>query len=488
MSAIKPLNETQRLRADSFGWVGQFFQSMAHMAPAAAVILAMQFMSSRSGFALPLACVFGMLLAVLLAYCLGLLTRKYYGASGYFQIHSQALGSRIGFTTSWLYLIYEPLNLFVTIFGFSVLIFQPFIATYLHVDLPWWSVVLIGSIIVTLLSFTDIKSSIKITGLLGLVEFIILLALGISLIWQSNEPFHPEFFLPSSSADGTGGLIFAFVFGFLCFMGYESGLPLTEETSDTQNSTFKALIWSVLIAGVFYIFIGYATIVGFGLGENSAEFAKDFSTAANPYGSSLALKAFGTIGPWLIFFAAVNSVIACTLASQNGCSRVFFALGRAGILPYALGRISNRTKAPTNAIILAFVVTLIATAVFALVSRNGNPVDWFGLAAIMLTLPLLVIHLITCIAVFIAYRYKESHDFHLLHHGIIPLITGLLVLLPIGGAVYYNQAYPMVYAPYVMLVWFIIGLFVYAYLKRNRPSALATLESEMELLAHPEKD
>ena len=304
------LQESLRLKANSFGWIGQFFQSMAHMAPAIGIISTAQFMASRAGFALPLAMVFAMVLAILLAYCLGLLTRQYYGASGYFQIHSRALGSRIGFITSWLFLIYEPFNTFTTLLGFGVLVLEPFSEAYCGYRIPWWVGVVVGNFLVTGLSLFNAKTSVRVTGLLGVVEFLVFLVLSVVLLAHGHQGFQFQYFTPQASADGYGGLLFAFIFGFLCFVGYESGLPLTEETKDTKVSTFKGLIRSVFLAGLFFVFVSYATVVGFG-GEDSVHFAKSFSDAPNPYGATLALQAFGVVGPWLIFFAAVNSTLAC---------------------------------------------------------------------------------------------------------------------------------------------------------------------------------
>lgn len=480
-----PSSKNARLKANSFGWSGQFFQSMAHMAPAIGVVLNAQVMASRAGSALPLASLFAMILALLLAYCLGLLTRKYYGASGYFQIHSRALGSKVGFVTSWLFLLYEPFNAFLNFFGFGILIFEPFSKAYWGFTIPWWIVVIVGNLIITFFSLAHIKSSMRTAAILGMVEFIVFLVLGALLILKSDHPFQPQSFALSSSADGIGGLLFAFIFGFMAFVGYESGLPLTEETKDTTNATFKGLLTSVGLAGLFYVFLSYATVVGFSGGDNSKQFGQDFSNAANPYGSTLALKVFGAVGPWLILFAAINSTLGCCLAGQNASARVLYALGRAKILPQLLGQIHKKNHIPSNAIFLSSGFTFLVTFLFYFLAQKGNPLDWYYFLGMMLVLPLLIIHLMTCVSVFITYRHKEKGDFKLLHHGLIPLVTGLLALLPIWGAIYYNQTPPISYVPWVVLIWFLIGIGVYSWLKRRNPKGLSQLESEMDLLTQP---
>jgi amino acid transporter len=333
---------------------------------------------------------------------------------------------------------------------------------------------------VTGLCLINVKRSIFITGILAAVEVIIFTLLGILLLHNSANPVQPHYFLPSTSADGFGGLLFAFIFGFLAFVGYESGLPLTEETKNTTSQTGKGLMLSVAFAAIFYTFAAYATVVGFGGGGDTFEFAKVFSTASNPYGT-LALSVFGTIGPWLLFFAAANSTLACCLAATNSATRVLFALGRARILPAWLAQTTRRNKVPMRAVLTATMISLALTGLGYYLSKGGNPVDWFGLTGVILVLPLLIIHLMTCISVFVAYR--RTSDFHFVRHGFMPLITGLLVLMPLWGAVYYNLQPPYSYAPYIVAVWFCIGLVVYVWLRAKQPVALQRLESEMDLLS-----
>ena len=150
----------------------------------------------------------------------------------------------------------------------------------------------------------------------------------------------------------------------------------------------------------------------------------------------------------------------------------------------ALGVADPKTGSPKRASYFATVITFIAIPVFLFLVGKGNAMDWFGMAGVAIVLALLVIHLMTCVSVFIAYRREEGHDFHAIHHGVIPVITGLLVLLPIWGAVHYNPDPPMSYAPWIVLAWFVVGLFVYAWLRANRPATLKALESEMEKLEH----
>ncbi len=180
------MSDNQSLQSNMLSWRSQFFQAIAHMAPASGIVMSFQFMGTRSGSALPLAVVCAAVLSLLVAYCLSLLTRKYFGASGYFQIHSRALGSKVGFTTSWLFFIYEPFNAFMSFFGFGVLILEPFSQAHLGYKIPWWVAIVVGNSIIMLCSLTNIKGAMRVTTILGIVELIIFLVFGGILLVQAG--------------------------------------------------------------------------------------------------------------------------------------------------------------------------------------------------------------------------------------------------------------------------------------------------------------
>ena len=131
-------------------------------------------------------------------------------------------------------------------------------------------------------------------------------------------------------------------------------------------------------------------------------------------------------------------------------------------------------------IFIASVISLLFTLFGMFLSKGGDQIAWFGLIGVLLVLPLLIIHFVTCISVFMAYR--RSGEFNRWKHGLLPLVTGGMVLLPIWGAIYYNQQAPMSYAPWIVAIWFCIGIALYFWLRSIRPETLKRLEGEMAAL------
>ena len=99
---------------------------------------------------------------------------------------------------------------------------------------------------------------------------------------------------------------------------------------------YRAIFMSLLIVGIFYIFMAYASAIGWGTGNMAA-----FATAStNPY-YTLAQKFWG-IGWWLVLFAIINSTLAVGIACTNAATRVMYTMAQAGTLPSPL-RLIRRT-------------------------------------------------------------------------------------------------------------------------------------------------
>ena len=74
----------------------------------------------------------------------------------------------------------------------------------------------------------------------------------------------------------------------------------------------------------------------------------------------VAMEAFGT--PWLATIMQIlilTGAFACAMAFHNVAMRYFYAMGREGILPKALGSTHNKHKVPHVANVTAMVIALV---------------------------------------------------------------------------------------------------------------------------------
>jgi amino acid transporter len=220
--------------------------------------------------------------------------------------------------------------------------------------------------------------------------------------------------------------------------------------------------------------------VGWGF-PSAAKFADSFSGATDPY-FTLAQNAFGAAGPWLIMFALLNGTWGVGLAGQNAVTRVYYALGRTGIFPRALGKTHPVHKTPHRAILFQGVL---AAALAMFLGLKFGPVPAFGLAALLMTLSLIIIYIVTNVSCFVLYWRDFRDEFRVGRHAILPLVATVVILFPLIASIApgvffdFSNTYPLTLAGPVLGIWFVLGLVYYAYLRARKPAQLHTLANEM---------
>src|SRR5205823_5499208 len=146
---------------------------------------------------------------------------------------------------------------------------------------------------------------------------------------------------------------FGLIYSILAFAGFESVAPLAAETRNPRRNLPLAIIVSIVVSAAVLLIAAYATVVGWGI----PGMPTTFPSAANPY-YHLANSIF-TGAAVLVLLALINSTIAANLAAQNAASRVWFAMGRTGTLPRAMGSVHARHSTPWVAIAFQTALSLV---------------------------------------------------------------------------------------------------------------------------------
>jgi len=138
------------------------------------------------------------------------------------------------------------------------------------------------------------------------------------------------------------------LFAVTLFIGFEAAASIGEEAREPRKAIPVALIGSVALAGLFYLLVTYAGAIGFGVHGAATAWPADPS----PMGS-LAQQYDGHWLSVLIDLVVTLDSISVALAFTVAGSRVFFALGRDGLLPKFTTRISrHNTPLGGNLVIL----------------------------------------------------------------------------------------------------------------------------------------
>jgi amino acid transporter len=453
------------LRRDAVGPWGSIFQGLTHMAPAAGVMTGIGFVAASSGAATPLAFILAGVISLLIAMSINQLARHLPSAGGYYTYVSRGIGPRWGFMTGWIYFLYDPLipNLCTLVVATYV---SSTVSTLFGIDVPWWlyaSVVYLG---LGVISFLGIRPSIGTAIAFTCVEAGITLIFSFFMIGVhgiSGGDLNKTFTL-AGSPTGFSGLAFGMIFTVLSYTGFESTIPLAEETRNPRQTIAMAAVVSVAMIIVYYVIFSFATVVGWGP-DRIAGLTKDaapYNTMGNFY--------WGKIGIVLLTLALMNSSWGCSLAGQNAVVRVLYKMGQVGVLPKAFASVHPRYKSPHIAILAMTALSFVATIILGVWL---GPIQGFGLLATMISIGTILVYSLGMIAVPIFYRREHPDETNVFFTYVFPIV-GLLMLVPVlYASVYPPPAFPLNLSPYIDLVWILIGIGTVTWLGRTRPKQLA---------------
>jgi len=186
---------------------------------------------------------------------------------------------------------------------------------------------------------------------------------------------------------GLGAWALSLLLGAWCLTGFEAAADLAEETRQPRRVVPRAILTSLLGAGV----AGGLLIAGVVLNSQDLEAAR-----SDPHPLPRILTA--TLGErgWKIVLAVGGvSIFACALASMAGASRLLFAMGRDRMLPGArlLAAVDPGRRSPRNAILFiwllsSLVVLVLPTLdVITQISAVAGYVGYAGIVAAALIAP-----------------------------------------------------------------------------------------------------
>jgi len=323
-----------RLREHSIGLPQVLFQSITHMAPAAAVAYSIYISVPDAKQALPLSVLLALVACLCAATAIGQLAKHYPSAGGLYTYAGKSLGPWAGFLVAFLFIGFQPL-----VAPFLYLEFGWAMHDVFNTSVGWhwsgqWVVwVLLMAAIVFLLTYRDIRLSTTAGVILGAFEIGIFGALAIWILFSKSGDLNMQPFNPDHAQGGWSGVFKGMIFAILAFIGFEAAAPLGEEAKNPRRTVPRAVIGSAVAIGLFYVLCAYSWVFGAGFDNFVAQ-----ATGPDPW-RNLGQVFWGT--GWVIVFLAIcNSIAANSNAAVNAATRVFYSLSRkppgtAGARPHA---------------------------------------------------------------------------------------------------------------------------------------------------------
>ncbi len=275
-------------------------------------------------------------------------------------------------------------------------------------------------VIVTLIAYLDIRIS---TRMLLAIEVLSMAAITILLlvvIAKQGIVFdHRQLVLHGTT---THGMLLAIVFLVLSYGTFEGSTALGLEARRPDRGVRIALLGSVIIAGLFFVFNAYAQVLGFqGTGLAIAAQGAPLSALASHYGIAW-LGDIVLLGVSFSFFGALNAWL-------NYIPRMVFAMGTDRVLPRVLAKAHPRTGSPYVAVLTWSVIWLGALIyIFASGASQTNAFNDFGaLSGYCFTL----VYLLAALAAPIYFLRQGSWN-------LTVTITGLIGAAVMGVEFYYS--------------------------------------------------
>jgi amino acid transporter len=451
-----------QLRRDSLGLPELVFHAVTHIAPATSVVLMLPTIAHHAGPAMPISLLLSTIVCLSIGSTVYEFSRYVPSSGSYYSFATRGLGSRSGFMATWSYLIYEIIGAAACI-GFIAYLLSDMLRVACHLTFAWWLLALAMNFLVSGLTHRGVRISARVTALLGGAELLIMLALGVTfLVHPGRGSSYSVPLAPSSSPTHFEGILAGMVFSILALSGFESPAPLAQEAHLPSKSIGRAIMVSLIAVGAFYIFMAYASAIGWGTAD-----MEGFASNGNPY-YALGHSLWGARW-WFVVLAIVNSAIGTGIASTNVASRVMYTMGQAGTLPASVGRIHPVYQTPAVAIAISQVLGMVAAL---LVGFLLPPEYIFAFLGTVATLAIIVLYVMANLALTPYMRREQRSHFAVWRHVLVPWLATLVLLPVFFVTIYPTPAWPYSLTPYLFLALLIAGIAYMQWLEWRTPGAL----------------
>jgi amino acid transporter len=434
--------------------------TMANIAPAMSFYFSMAFIAAAAGIASPLTIIAAAIAIALLGNTLSEFTKSLPSTGSFITFIGKGFGPVAGLTTAIVmsvgYII--AVSSVVCIVGGWT---SDILAKYAHVHIAWQLLTAILTLIGLGLVIRGVALSTKWAGALFGFEMLMLVVVSVWVLVDHSGNLNLTPFEPSHLLSGWKGLGLGFPIAVYMFIGWENSASLAEETANPRRAVPRAIFLSVALMTLSYVLFAYVTVVGYNYnaGKLGSETAVPFIVVAQ-----------GVLGAaaFLAYLAGFTSIFGSLIAATNSQARLIFNSGREGLLPAVAGRLTARYRTPWVAVLVFLVVALGLVYGFG---WNLDPVAYFGDAATLGAIPVIVVYLVVNLALPVYYRRVHPELFSTFRHLVLPVLGVAAIAFPLYELVKPGQSPPFDRFPLVTLGIIVAGL-IYALILNARDRTL----------------
>jgi amino acid transporter len=318
---VSKRSDVHKLHGGAVGLAGVLFLAVTGSAPLTAMLGNVPFaVGSGNGIGAPAA--FGFATVILTVFAVGYvaMARKLTASGGFYSFISHGLGRPAGLASGWTamaaYMVFEA-----SLMGIFAFFARDTVNTFLHIKLSWPIYAFGGIVLISVLTYFDVRVSARILGVALVTEILILLIMDFGVLGSggganglSAKPLAPDQAFKSVAGGAAAVGIFM---AFWSWVGFEATVNYGEESRNPRKIVPRATYIAVIALGVLYTFTAWMVIDGHGFSNAVTAGAKDpinfFYTVNQHY-----------VGKWakdLMQWLIVTGSFACGMAFHNAASR-----------------------------------------------------------------------------------------------------------------------------------------------------------------------
>jgi amino acid transporter len=347
-------------------------QSVSAIAPSTSAALTVPLVFGLAGEGACLAYGIAMLGMVLVALCIVTFARDSASPGSLYVYARATLSPSLAALTAWA-LCFAYLMTASSVLGGFLWFAYGFLGPYGHLIPPAALAALAGATAVWV-AYRDVQISAQVMLWTEAVSVSLICFVVAMTLWRHG--FHID--LPQIRLRGASptGIRLGVMLAVFSFVGFESATSLGSEAKNPLQTIPRAVIWSALLSGLFFIGSAYGEVLGFrgsnpGLAENTA-----------PMRFLAAKAGIGIVGP-VIDLGVLVSMFAATLACVIAAARLLMLMSRHGMVGVALGRTNARHGTPALAGMLAGFAAFLPAAILAQRGASGADIyGWMGSLAV----------------------------------------------------------------------------------------------------------
>jgi len=439
------------LRREALPFIEVLAQSVANIAPTATPALAIPLVFANGGNGTWLSFLLATIGLVLVGYNIKQFAAHSTTPGSLYSYTLTGLGPTAGFITGWSLIIAYLATGFVVVLGFTI--FAGDLLKSIGLEVPPVLLFALDAAVIWFFAYKDIRLSVKAMLILEAFSVLAILVLGLVVVGNKGIIDTNQLTLQGANFDG---LRLSLVLAILGFVGFESACSLGVEAKNPSQNIPRAVIWSTIAVGIFFIVMAYIEVLGF----------QGLSTTLDKSGAPLNALAEAFQVPFLgtvISIGAALSFFACGLACVNAVSRVLFSMSRDGVIHSSMGQAHVTNETPHIAATLSAVLLFLVPAVLSL--SGIALLDAYVYTGTIATFGFLLAYILISVAAPIYLKRQNSLK---INHIVVAVLAIILMLIPVYGSLLPVPDYPLSLLPYLYLGYMLVGVAWMFYDRRRR--------------------